>query len=113
MGSMATHKVRRYDIFLADLNPTLGAEISKTRPVIIVSRDELNLHLQTVTVCPLTKQLHPRWQGRLQIVCAGRPAEIAVDQIRTIDKKRLRKRIDHLADNDAAQLRRLISEAYC
>jgi mRNA interferase MazF len=98
---MANRKVRRYDIFLADLNPTLGAEISKMRPVVIVSRNELNLHLQTVTVCPLTTQLHPQWRGRLQIVCAGKPAEIAIDQIRTIDKKRLQRKIDHLTEDDA------------
>jgi len=110
---MAIAKPRRYDIFLANLNPTLGAEISKMHPVVIVSRNELNRHLQTVTVCPLTSQLHPHWQGRLQIVCAGKSAEIAVDQIRTIDKKRLQKKIDHLTENDAAQLHRLISEAYC
>ena len=110
---MAIAKPRRYDIFLANLNPTLGAEISKMHPVVIVSRDELNRHLQTVTVCPLTTQLHPHWQGRLQIVCAGKSAEIAVDQIRTIDKKRLQRRIDLLTETDAAQLRSLISEAYC
>ena len=83
------------------------------RPVVIVSRDELNRHLQTVTVCPLTTQLHPNWQCRLQIACAGKSAEVAVDQIRTIDKKRLLKKIDRLTESDASQLRRLISEAYC
>jgi len=109
MDSMAATKPRRYDIFLANLNP----EISKIRPVVIVSRDELNRHLQTVTVCPLTTQLHLGWQCRMQIVCSRKSAEVAVDQIRTIDKKRLQKKIDHLAESDAAQLRRLISEAYC
>jgi mRNA interferase MazF len=110
---MAIHEIRRYNIFLANLNPTLGVQISKMRPVVVVSRNELNLHLQTVTVCPLTTRLHPHWQGRLQIVNAGKRAEIAVDQIRTIDKKRLQKKIDHLAERDASELRRLISEAYC
>ena len=110
---MAVIRPQRYDIFLANLNPTLGAEINKIRPVVIVSRDELNRHLQTVTVCPLTTQLHPSWQCRLQISCAGKSAEIAVDQIRTIDKKRLHKKIDHLTETDAAQLRSLIAEAYC
>ncbi|MBM3312429.1 MAG: type II toxin-antitoxin system PemK/MazF family toxin, partial [Candidatus Aminicenantes bacterium] len=80
---------KRYEIWWANLDPTRGAEISKSRPVVIVSLDELNAKLQTVTVCPLTTQIHPVWRSRLQIECGGRPAEIAVDQIRTISRTRL------------------------
>ena len=62
---------RRYEIYIANLNPTIGSEIRKTRPVVIVSKDEMNQFLETVVVCPLTTSLHPRWRGRLQIRCAG------------------------------------------
>ena len=103
---------RRYEIYIADLNPTLGSEIRKVRPVVIVSRDEMNRFLDTVVVCPLTTRLHPRWRGRLQVRCAGEDAEIAVDQIRTISKQRLGRRVDRLSIGDAARVRRIIGEMY-
>lgn len=104
--------VRRYEIYCADLNPTVGSEICKTRPAVVVSLDVMNKHLETVVICPLTSKLHPSWRTRLQIQCAGRAAEIAVDQIRTISKSRLKQKIDRLPDCDAARLRQLITEMY-
>lgn len=103
---------KRYEIYFADLNPTLGGEISKIRPVVVISQDAMNSALDTVVICPLTSKLHPRWRSRLQINCAGSDAEIAVDQIRTISKVRLKNRIDVLAEDAAAQLRRIITEMY-
>ena len=103
---------KRYTIYFADLNPTIGSEISKIRPVVIISQDAMNEYLDTVVVCPLTSKLHPKWRSRLQITCAGKEAEIAVDQIRTISKKRLKQRIDHLPATQASQLRRIITEMY-
>ena len=103
---------RRYAVYMADSNPTKGAEIRKVRPVVIVSRDEMNRHLETVVVCPITSNLHPRWRGRLQVRCADRDAEIAVDQIRTISKQRLGQLVDSLSAESAAQLRRIIAEMY-
>jgi mRNA interferase MazF len=79
---------------------------------VVVSLDVMNGRLQTVTICPLTSQLHPDWRSRLQIHCAGQPAEIAVDQIRTLTKTRLGAKIGSLAAADAAALRRLITEMY-
>ena len=103
---------KRYSIHLADLDPTQGAEINKTRPVVVLSRDILNSALQTVVVCPLTTQLHPRWRSRVQVTCAGKKAEIAVDQIRTISQSRLRKQVDQLTPSRAAELRAVIAEMY-
>ncbi|CAK8718529.1 mRNA interferase [Candidatus Electrothrix laxa] len=105
-------KVQRYEVYFADLNPTLGSEICKVRPVVIVSQNAMNKNLETVVVCPLTSSLHPAWRSRLQIFCVGKPAEIAVDQIRTISKIRLRQKIDSLSKADVSQLRKLISEMY-
>jgi mRNA interferase MazF len=105
-------KIQRYDIFLAELSPTRGAEISKTRPVLIISQDDMNAALLTVVVCPLTTIIHPGWRSRIQIRCAGKPAEIAVDQIRTISKERLIKKLDRLPPPTAKELRLLISEMY-
>ena len=105
-------KVKRYEIYYADLNPTIGSEIKKVRPVVIISQNEMNKYLDTVVICPLTSKLHPQWRTRLQINCAKKKAEIAVDQIRTISKQRLKKRIDKLSDINAAQLRKLITDMY-
>ena len=105
-------KPKRYEIYFADLDPTMGSEISKVRPVVVISQDEMNLFLDTVVICPLTSKLHPKWRSRLQVVCAGSEAEIAIDQIRTISKARLKQKIDTLPEDKAAQLRRLITEMY-
>ena len=104
--------MKRYEIRWASLDPSQGAEMAKTRPVVIVSLDALNARLQTVTVCPLTSQLHPTWRSRLRVRCGRQPAEIAVDQIRTISKSRLAGKIGTLSDDEAATLRRLITEMY-
>lgn len=102
----------RYAIYFANLSPTVGGEIRKVRPVVVVSQNEMNRFLDTVVVCPLTSVLHPEWRARLQIECAGKRAEIAVDQIRTVSKQRLRRQIDRLSAAEAAQLRRIITEMY-
>ena len=104
--------IRRYTIYFADLNPTIGSEIKKVRPVVVVSQDEMNKYLETVVVCPLTSKLHPQWRTRIQIKCARKDAEIAVDQIRAISKLRLKKKIDQLSSSQAAQLRKLITDMY-
>jgi len=104
--------MKQYEIRWASLDPTVGAEISKKRPVVIVSLDELNEHLQTVTVCPLTSQLHPSWRSRLPVKCGHQTAEIAVDQICTISKSRLGKKSGSLSETEAATLRRLTTEMY-
>ncbi len=106
------HTVKRYDVCWAALDPVKGVEMAKTRPVVIVSLDVLNERLKTVTVCPLTSQLHPQWRTRLQVRCAGTESEIAVDQIRTIARSRLGERLDTLSDAQATALRRLITELY-
>jgi mRNA interferase MazF len=107
-----TRTIRRYGIYVADLDPTRGREIAKARPVVVISQDEMNRYLGTVVVCPLTTRLHRNWRSRIQVVCAGRTAEIAVDQIRTLSKERLGRTLDVLGAPDAARLRRLISEMY-
>ena len=104
--------IKRYEIYFADLNPAIGSEIKKVRPVVIISQDEMNKNLETIVVCPLTSKLHPQWRTRLQIKCANKKVEIAVDQVRTISKQRLKKRIDKLSKNKAAQLRKLITDMY-
>ena len=105
-------KVNRYEIYYADLNPTIGGELRKIRPVVVVSKTEMNIYLDTVVVCPITTKLHPKWRSRIQTKCVQKIVEIAVDQIRTISKKRLKNNIDELSSEDAVKLRNLITEMY-
>ena len=103
---------KRYEIFFADLDPTVGGEIRKVRPVVVISQNEMNQLVNTVVICPLTSVLHPQWRSRLQIRCAGKKAEVAIDQIRTISKERLEKKIDKLTADEAGQLRRIVTQMY-
>ena len=104
--------MKRYEIRWASLDPVQGAEMAKTRPVVIVSLDLLNQRLQTVTVCPLTTQLHPTWRTRIGCRMSGQPAEIAANQIRTISKTRLGRKLGALSSAEALALRRLMTEMY-
>ena len=103
---------KRYDVHWVTLDPGRGSELRKTRPAVVVSLDVLNRALATVVVCPLTTQLHPTWRSRVPIKIAGKPAEIAADQIRAISKARLGRKIGSLSARAAAALRRLLGEMY-
>jgi mRNA interferase MazF len=104
--------MKRYEIRWVELEPVVGSEMAKRRPGVIVSLDALNRLLETITICPVTSSLHPTWRSRVQVKCAGKPAEIAVDQIRTVSKRRLGSKIGNLRDDEAAMLRRVITEMY-
>ncbi|MCH7926455.1 MAG: type II toxin-antitoxin system PemK/MazF family toxin [Candidatus Dadabacteria bacterium] len=105
-------QIKQYDLLLANLDPTVGKEIKKTRPVVIVSKNDMNKYLDTIVVCPLTTSLHPKWRSRIQISCKTEKAEIAVDQIRTISKIRIIRKIESLSAENAYLLRKLITEMY-
>jgi len=105
--------VKRYQIHWARLDPVEGSEIGKARPCVIVSRDELNAALNTVVVCPLTTTLRPKWRTRLRVTSAGQPADVFVDQIRTVSKSRLAGKLGELTRPEVAALRNLLQETYC
>ena len=104
--------IRRYAIYWVDLNPVVGSELATRRPAVVISDDEMNRHLETVVVCPLTTTVHPRWPFRIQTVVAGREAEVAVDQIRTISRRRMGRLVERVDDATAAQIRHVITEMY-
>ncbi len=104
--------IKRYEVYYANLNPTIGSEIQKVRPVVVVSKTEMNKYLDTVVICPATTRLHPQWRSRVPCIIDNKEAEIAVDQIRTISKKRLMNKIDILSSSINFQLRNLITEMY-
>ena len=109
---MSSDHPSRYAIYLANLDPTMGSEINITRPVVVVSDNNMNKFLETLVACPLTTKIHKGWRSRVQIKYQGKHAEIAVDQIRTISKKRLIKKLDKLNTSNAQLLRMTINEMY-
>jgi mRNA interferase MazF len=102
---VAHEEVRRGEIFLIDLNPTRGSEIRKARPCVVVSPDELNQHLRTFIVAPLTTGGHP-YPFRVPCRLEGRPGHLVLDQIRTIDRERIIRRLGRLSP---ATLQRVLS----
>lgn len=88
--------VRRFEVFLIALDPTIGREIRKTRPCLIVSPDEMNKHLATVLVAPMTTAGRP-YPTRVSCRFRGKEGRIALDQIRAVDRSRLVRRLGRLA----------------
>src|SRR3989339_1062809 len=86
---------QRFDVYLVNLDPTVGNEIKKTRPCVIVSPNEMNNHISTIIVAPLTSKLR-NYPTRVPCRVEGKQGQIVLDQIRTVDKIRLIKRIGTL-----------------
>lgn len=93
----------RFDVVLVQLDPTVGREIKKTRPCVVVSPDELNRHLDTVIVLPLTSKIK-HFPSRIQLTFQGRKGEVAVDQVRTISLQRVVKKIGKISDKSARDI---------
>ena len=88
--------MKRFEVWIAQLDPVVGSEIGKTRPGVIVSPDEANDALRTVLVAPLTSARRP-WPTRVPVEVRGGTGDVALDQMRALDKRRLRQRIGSLA----------------
>ena len=104
--------VERYGVYWVNLDPVRGKEIAKSRPAVVVSDDRMNSLLGTVVVCPLTTRLHDRWPSRVRTDATGRPAEVAIDQIRTVSKSRLGKKLGSVSDEEAQEIRHVITAMY-
>lgn len=85
----------RFDIYLINLDPTIGSEIKKTRPCVIISPDEMNKHIRTVIVAPMTTASKD-YPTRVACQFMGKKGYIVLDQIRTIDKTRLIKKLGNI-----------------
>jgi mRNA interferase MazF len=94
--------VKRFDVYLVSLDPTVGAEIQKTRPCLIISPDEMNAYIQTAIVAPMTTKAR-NYPTRVPCRFEGKDAHIVLDQLRTVDKSRLIKRLGRISP--AAQKR--------
>jgi mRNA interferase MazF len=93
-------EVSRFDVFVVNLDPTMGSEIRKSRPCVVVSPDELNRYVRTVVVAPLTTA-QPPCPTRVPVLFDGKLGQVVIDQLRTVDKARLTKQLGALAPAEA------------
>ena len=103
--------IRRGEVFLVDLDPTRGGEIRKARPCVVVSPDELNAHLRTFIVAPLTSGGHP-YPYRIACRFGGRSGYVVLDQIRTVDQERLVRRLGRLSASVLARALAVLQEMF-
>jgi mRNA interferase MazF len=106
-----TENVRRGDVFLVSLDPAKGGEIQKTRPCVVVSPDELNAHLRTFIVAPLTTGGHP-YPFRVPCRFEGRSGDVVIDQIRTVDRERLVRRLGKLTSATLSRVLSILQEMF-
>lgn len=104
--------MNQFDVYIANLDPTVGSEIKKTRPVVIISPDELNHHLRTVIIAPVTSQTHANIPTRVKIALQSQSSFVVLDQIRTLDKARLTKRIAQLSIDELDNVKRVLAEMF-
>lgn len=101
--------INQYDIFWINLDPTIGHEVKKTRPCVVISPDEMNDHINTIIIAPVTStvKIYP---SRVGCKINNRRSAIMLDQIRTVDKQRLLSKITSLSQNEIAEIKRVIKE---
>lgn len=104
-------EITQYTIVLVNLDPTLGSEIKKTRPCVVVSPDEMNKHLNTIVIAPMTTNLK-RYPTRVPIDHDDKKGMIVIDQIRTVDKVRIMKVLDKLTKSEIKMCKDVIKETF-
>ncbi len=103
--------VNRFDVFLVALDPTLGKEIKKTRPCLIISPDEMNAHIGTVIVAPMTSKGRD-YPTRINCTFQKVSGQIVLDQIRTVDKARLVRKLGRISESAQRQTLEKLSELF-
>src|SRR5437762_2878995 len=103
--------IKRFDVYLVSLDPTIGTEIKKTRPCVVVSPNEMNRHLRTVIIAPMTTQRRA-YPTRIGCRFQGKVGQVVLDQIRTVDRGRLFKRLGKLPRTSSANLLRVLQEMF-
>ena len=102
-------EISQYDVCLVNLDHTIGYEIKKTRPCIVISPDEMNNNIRTVIVAPMTTKSHD-YPTRIKLSFDGKMGWIVLDQIRTIDKQRLVKKLGRINDDIISTVKTVIKE---
>lgn len=101
--------MNQYDVFLISLDPTIGHDIRKVRPCLIISPDEMNRHIQTVIIAPMTSQSHA-YPSRVPVRFQNKNGWIVLDQIRAVDKRRLIRKLGHLNQKTIRRIKAVIKE---
>ena len=104
-------ELKQYQIILANLDPTVGSEIKKTRPCVIISPNEMNKYLQTIVVAPMTSK-SKSYPTRIEVKHNKTKGWIVIDQIRTIDRQRIIKILGTLVDKEINNVKAVIKETY-
>lgn len=103
--------VKRFDVYLINLDPTIGSEIQKTRPCLVISPDEMNRFIRTVIVAPLTTK-GTTYPTRVACKFQGKRGQIVLDQIRTVDKTRLARRLGKIDKQTQTEVLSILSEMF-
>jgi len=104
-------ELTQYSIVLVNLDPTIGSEIKKIRPCVIISPNEMNKYLQTLIIAPMTSQ-SKNYPTRIEVKHNQKNGWIVLDQIRTIDKQRVLKSLDKLTEGEIAKVKLIIKETF-
>ena len=102
---------KRFDVFLVNLDPTVGREIQKTRPCVVISPDEMNRHIATVIIAPMTTK-GKAYPTRVVCQFQGKDGQIVLDQIRTIDKSRLVKKLGQISQDEQRAVLNILAEMF-
>lgn len=103
--------MKRFEVYLVNLDPTVGSEIKKTRPCLIVSPDEMNRHIATVIIAPMTTQGNP-YPTRVACEFEHKTGQVVLDQLRTVDKKRLVKRLGEIDSETQKRVLTILAEMF-
>lgn len=104
-------QINQYDVVLVNLAPTIGSEMKKTRPCVVLSPNEMNRYLQTIVIAPMTSSSKP-YPTRVAVKYKVTKGWIAIDQIRTIDRIRIVKRFETLTDKEVDKVKSVIQETF-
>ncbi len=104
-------EIKQYQIVLASLDPTIGSEIKKTRPCVVISPDEMNKYLRTVVIAPMTTSSKD-YPSRVEIKHDNKISWIVLDQVRTIDKQRIIKELGKLSRPEIKEVKEVLKETY-
>lgn len=104
-------EVKRFDVYLVNLDPTVGHEIRKSRPCLVISPDEMNQHISTVIVAPMTTKGRS-YPTRVPCIFQGKEGQVVMDQIRTVDKIRLVKRLGKVDSQTQTDVFSVLSELF-
>jgi mRNA interferase MazF len=102
---------KRFDVYLVKLDPTIGGEIQKIRPCLIISPDEMNAHIQTVIIAPMTSTKRD-YPSRITCRFQGKDGQIVLDQIRTVDKARLVRRLGRIEASIQTKVLNVLAELF-